>query len=161
MAGPVQRVSRLGDKWSISIECRKMFARQAGPVIAACIAGLAEHVIMRVPQPGVDTSKWSTGSIAAAVSSGRQITISGGGADKIVGQLISIEKNAIHYLHQITAVDGNKLTIQPALKAPLAGGEAVDFAAPKIMGFVSGNSASWTVGLAENVGLSFEISEAF
>lgn len=161
LAGPVQRVSRLGDKWSISIECRKMFARQAGPVIAACIAGLAEHVILRVPQPGIDTSQWSTGTIATAAASGRQIRISGGGAAKVVGQLFSIEKNAVHYLHQITAVSGNTLTIQPALKTPLAGGETMDFANPKIMGFVSGNSASWTVGLAENVGLSFEIGEAF
>lgn len=161
LAGPVQRVARLGDKWSVRIECRKMFAKQAGPVIAALIGGLAELVIMTVPQPGIDTSAWTKGTIAAGVTGGRQITISGGGAAKIVGQLFSIERSGVHYLHQISAVAGNALTIQPALKTPLAGGETVDFANPKIMGFVAGNSASWTVGLAENVGLSFEIAEAF
>lgn len=161
LSGPVQRVARLGDKWSVSVECRKMFARQAGPVIAALIGGLSEHVIMTVPQPGIDTSKWSTGTIAAAATGGRQIVISGGGAAKVVGQLFSILKNGVHYLHQVTAVTGNNLTIQPALKTPVASGDQVDFRAPKIMGFVSGNSQSWSVGLAENVGLSFAIDEAY
>ena len=104
LSGPVQRIARLGDKWSVRIDCRKMFAKQAGPVIAALIAGLSDHVIMRVPQPGIDTSVWSIGSIAAAAASGRQIRITGGGAAKVVGQLFSIERNGIHYLHQITAV---------------------------------------------------------
>ena len=161
LSGPVQRIARLGDKWSVSVECRKMFARQAGPVIAALIGGLSELVIFRVPQPGIDVTVWSMGTIAAAATGGRQIRINGGGAAKVVGQLFSIEKNGVHYLHQITAVTGNNLTIQPALKTPLIGSEPVDFANPKVMGFVTGNSASWTVGLAENVGLSFEIGEAF
>lgn len=161
LSGPVQRIARLGDKWAVRIDCRKMFARQAGPVIAALIAGLSELVIMRVPQPGIVTTVWAVGSIATAATGGRQITISGGGAAKVVGQLFSIEKNGVHYLHQITAVTGNNLTIQPALKTAVASGDQVDFANPKITGFVAGNSASWTVGLAENVGLSFEIGEAF
>ncbi|MYL98404.1 hypothetical protein GR702_11580 [Novosphingobium sp. FGD1] len=161
LSGPIQRIARLGDKWSVAVDCRKMFARQAGPVIAALIGGLSDLVIMAVPQPGIDTSKWSAGTIAAAATGGRQITISGGGAAKVVGQLFSIEKASIHYLHQITAVTGNNLTIQPALKTPVAVGDTVDFKTPKIMGFVSGNSQSWSVGIAENLGLSFQIDEAY
>ncbi|MBB4859469.1 hypothetical protein HNO88_002798 [Novosphingobium chloroacetimidivorans] len=160
LAGPVQRLARLGDKWSLKIECRKMFAKQAGPVIAALIAGLAELVIIDLPQPGIDTSKWTTGNIAAPATGGRQIVVSGGGAPKVVGQMISIERLGVHYLHQITAVNGANLTIQPALKTPLAAGEPVEFARPKLMGFVAGNAAGWTVGLAENTGLSFVIDEA-
>lgn len=161
LSGPVQRIARLGDKWSLSIDCRKMFAKQAGPVIAALIGGLSEHVIIALPQPGIDVSKWTTGNIAAPATGGRQIVVSGGGAPQIVGQFISIERLGVHYLHQITDVNGANLTIQPALKTPLAGGEAVEFASPKLMGFVSGNSAGWSVGLAANVGISFEIVEAY
>lgn len=160
LSGPTQRVSRLGDKWSIKIECRKMYARQAGPIIAALIAGLADQIVMTVPQPGIDVSGRSTGTVAQAVAAGRQITVQGGGT-KEVGQLFSIERNGRHHLHQITSVAGNTVTFQPALKTPLSGGEAVDFKTPKLQGYVSGSSQNWTTGLAENVGLSFQIDEAF
>jgi len=137
-----------------------MYASQAGPIIAALIAGLSDQIIMVVPISGIDVSARSVGAVAQAVASGRQITVTGGGT-KEVGQLFSIERNGRHHLHQITAVAGNSVTFQPALKAPLAGGEAVDFKTPKIQGYVSGSSQNWTVGLAENVGLSFQIDEAF
>ncbi|WP_334185082.1 hypothetical protein [Novosphingobium sp.] len=160
LGGPKQRIARLGDKWSLRVDCRKMYPRQAGPIIAALLQGLNDQIIMTVPQPGIDTGVWTTGTIALAVTAGRSISVNGGGAEKVVGQLFSIEKNGVHYLHQITAVQGSTLTILPSLKVSLAGGETVNFGAPKIQGFVSGNSQSWSVGLAENLGLSFQIDEA-
>ena len=160
LGGPVQRISRLGDKWSVKIDCRKMYPSQSGPIITALLLGLSEKVLMTVPQPGIDTSQWADGQIFGAVAGGKTIVITGGGAAKQVGQFLSIVKNGVRYLHQVAAVAGNTLSIIPALKVSLDGGETVEFGAPKIEGFIAGNEQSWTVGLAENLGLSFEIGEA-
>lgn len=160
LGGPTQRLARLGDRWRLKVECRKMFASQAGPVIAALTQGLSDKLIVAIPQPGIDTSVWSNGTVNGAVTGGRTIVHAGGGAAKQVGQFISIIVSGKRYVHQITAVAGATLTILPALKVPLAGGETIEFGTPKMEGFIEGNEQSWTIGLAENLGVSFEIKES-
>lgn len=160
LGGPTQRLSRLGDRWNVKVDCRPMHTAQAGAVVAALVQGLSDTVIYRVPQPGLNTAQWSDGQVDGAVSGGRIIDHTGGGAPKQVGQYISIIVDGTRYLHMVTAVSGQTLTIFPSLKVSLGGLETIEFGAPKIQGFLSGNEQSWTIGLAENLGVSFEIEEA-
>lgn len=150
----------MGDRWSISIECRPMHAAQAAAITAILTQGLSEKILVPVPQPGTNTGIWSNGTVNGLVSGGRTIAHSGGGGTKIVGQYISIIINGVRYLHQIIAVSGANLTLNPPLKRPLAGGETIEFAAPKLEGFVKGNEQSWRVGGLGQLNLSFEVTEA-
>lgn len=160
MGGPQQRYSRLGDRWRLKVEMRKMHAAQAGPILATLVQGVGSKLLVPVHQPGLDTSVWSDGQVAQAVSGGRVVKHNGGGAAKQVGQFVSIIVNGVRFLHQITLVSGQDLTLYPMLKKPLIGGEVMEFGLPKIEGFSSGNEQGWTIGLALSVGVSFEIVEA-
>lgn len=159
LGGPVQRISRMGDKWSYKIDCRPMYPRQALELIARLNQGLSEKVIMTVTQPGLSLAAFSDGTVSGAAS-GRSLNHAGGGATKFVGQFFSVIKNGVRYLHQITAVSGANLQFLPMLKVPLTGGETLEFGAPKIEGFLNGKTNSWTVSIASAVGVSFTIDEA-
>lgn len=160
LGGPTQRLARLGDRWTVKVDCRPMRTGQAGAVVAALVQGLADTVIYNVPQPGVNTAVWSNGTVNGAVSGGRVVVHAGGGAAKQVGQYVSIIVSGTRYLHMVTAVSGQTLTLFPSIKVPLAGGETMEFGSPKIQGFLAQPEQTWTIGLAENLGVSFEIEEA-
>jgi hypothetical protein len=160
LGGPQQRLSRLGDRFAIKVDCRPMRASQAGVVIAALLEGLAQRVLYPVPQPGLDQGQWANGSVSGSHAGGRTLSFSGGGAEKVVGQYLSIVKNGTRYLHMITAAGGSTLTVIPALRTTLSGGETIEFGEPKIEGYLVGSEQSWVLGMVENVGLTFEIVEA-
>jgi hypothetical protein len=150
----------MGDRWQIKIDCRPMDPVQAGPILSALAAGLNDKLLVRVPKYNLDVTKYSDGTVTSAVSGGRVINHTGGGAAKLVGQFCSIVIGGVRYLHQITAVSGQTLTILPSLKKPLVGGEVIEFGSPKIEGFISGTAQSWNLGLAMSVGVSFTVREA-
>jgi hypothetical protein len=163
LGGPTQRIARMGDRWLYKVECRPMKVVEAGAVIAALVSGLSEKVLCPIVQDGVDLSGYSNGAVVGAVTGGSTLTHSGGGATKYVGQFFSIVKSGVRYLHMVTGVSGSGnsvLTFRPMLKVPLAGGEVLEFGAPKIEGFVDGNEQTWTVGLVSNLGVTFQIVEA-
>lgn len=159
LGGPQQRISRMGDKWSVKVECRPMHIRQASVLNAVLLQGLSEKVLLEVRETGQNLTAYSDGAVVGSAA-GRSLTHSGGGAAKFAGQFFSVVKNGVRYLHKITGVSGQVLTFLPMLKVPLTGGEVLEFGAPKIEGFLSGNSQSWTVGLVANTGVTFIVEEA-
>ncbi|HEY0011554.1 MAG TPA: hypothetical protein VGB79_01730 [Allosphingosinicella sp.] len=126
---------------------------------ASLIQGLSEKVVCAIPQPGLDLTGISDTTAVAAGSGGKTLVVAGGGT-KIVGQYLSLVSGGVRYLHMVTAVAGNTLSIYPMLKVPIAGGETVELLSPKIEGFLDGNEQGWTLGLVENIGLTFVIVEA-
>jgi hypothetical protein len=158
--GPTQRISRLADRWIIQIDLRPVPTTQAGPIVTALISGLTEKVLCPVALDGVDLSAYSNGTVAAPVLGGTSLTHAGGGPTKFVGQFFSIVKNGVRYLHIVTAVSGSTLSFKPMLKVPLAGGEVLEFGAPKVEGFLEGNEHTWSVGRVANLGTSFTVVEA-
>lgn len=160
LGGPVQRIARMGDKWSVKVDARPMHARQAGPIVVALMQGLSDKVVFEVRQSGVDLSDQANG-IVSGNARGRSLTIAEeAGQAKFVGQFFNVVKNGVHYLHQITAVSGRVLSFYPMLKVALTGGETLIFNEPKIEGFLSQNTQGWTVGMVANLGVSFTITEA-
>lgn len=133
---------------------------QAGVFVAVLIQGLTQKIIAPVVQNGFDLSAYSNGTVSGAVAGGNQLVHAGGGATKQVGQFFSIVKSGVRYLHMITNVSGSTLTFTPSLKTPLAGGETLEFGAPKIEGFIDGREQAWTIGLVSDVGAAFRIVEA-
>lgn len=160
LGGEVQRLSRLGDRWSYEVNCQPMRVAQAGALVAALLQGLSQKVTCRVYQDGFPYSDYSNGTVAAAKASGANTIQHTGGGTPIAGQMFSIVKSGTRYLHMISAVSGTTLTILPSLKISLAGGEVLEFAEPKIEGFIDGQEQSWQVGMVANLGLSFRINEA-
>jgi hypothetical protein len=158
LGGPVQRIMRLGDRWIYEVQCRPMQARQAGTFVGALLQGLSAKVLCPLKISGFDLSGYSDGT--ATSGAGKSLVHAGGGAVKFVGQYFSLVKDGVRYLHMITSVSGQTLGFIPALKVPIAGGEVIEFGSPKIEGFLDGGEQSWTIGLVQNLGLSFRIVEA-
>lgn len=159
LGGPTQRIARMGDRWTYKVDCHPMRSRQAGPFLTALLQGLTEKVLIEIKQDGVDTSAYSNGAVVGSAT-GRTLNHSGGGPAKFVGQFFSVIKNGVRYLHQISAVSSGTLTFHPMLKVPLVAGDILEFGAPKLEGFLEGNSQGWSVGRVSNLGLSFAVVEA-
>lgn len=135
-----------------------MQSRQAGAFVSALLLGLSDKVLCPLKISGFDLSAYSDGT--ATSGAGRSLVHAGGGATKFKGQYFSLVSGGVRYLHMITDVSGQTLSFVPALKVPIAGGEVIEFGAPKIEGFLEGGEQSWTIGLVQNLGVSFRIVEA-
>lgn len=158
LGGPMQRIKRLGDRWIYEVQCRPMQSRQAGAFVGALLQGLSDKVLCEIKISGYDLSAFADGT--ATSGAGRSIVHAGGGGVKFRGQYFSLVKDGVRYLHMITSVTGQTLGFVPALKVPITGGEVLEFGAPKIEGFLEGGEQTWTVGLVQNLGVSFHIVEA-
>lgn len=159
MGGTDQRIARMGDRWSVKVDCQPMYARQAMAFIALLNQGLIERVVFEIRQPGIDLKAYSDGTVVGSAA-GRTLRHTGGGPAKFVGQFFSLIKDGVRYLHQINAVNGDTLTFSPMLKVPVTGGETLEFGAPKIEGYLEGNKQNWTTRFVGSTGLSFSIRES-
>ncbi len=158
LGGPVQRVGRMGDRWSYSVDLRPMFASHSRPLIAILLQGLSAKVLCPVVISGIDLRGQT--DVTAASGAGKSIVVTGSTSGKVAGQFFSLVSNGVRYLHMVTAINGQTLSINPTLKVRIAGGELLEFHEPKIEGFLEGSEQSWTVGMISNVGLSFRINES-
>ncbi len=163
--GPVQRVSRLGDRFTYSVNTRKLNATQAGSVVAALLQGLSNKVVVSVQQPGLTIG--TPGNPTVTSGAGTTLNLTGFTAGYAIraGQLFSLVHGGKRYLHMAsaaaTATGGAvTLSIWPMLRTPVTSGDAVEFAEPKIEGFLSDTSQGWSVGLSQAIGLTFTVSEA-
>lgn len=155
LGGPVQRVERLGSRHAVDFTMPPMRYVDAMAWIQRLKRGKSQRVIMEFPQPGLDLSGYGTGSITG---SGSSVSISGAGGSLKEGQFFSIVQGGRRYLHSADG-NGSNITITPMLRVPLSGA-SVEVGNPKIEGMLSGDEVSWTVDLAEIVGISFTVTEA-
>ena len=56
--------------------------------------------------------------------------------------------------------DDTRITLSQLLRVSPADGDALNFAAPIVEGFVMGDKLSWDISVERVIGLSFEIVEA-
>lgn len=163
--GPVQRVSRLGDRFTYAVNTRKLSYVQGASVIAALIQGLSNKVVCPVQQPGLAIG--TPGNPTVLGGSGTTLNLTGftNGYQIRAGQLFSLVHGGKRYLHMATAdatANGGavSLSIFPMLRTAVTSGDVAEFATPKIEGFLSDTSQGWSVGLSQAIGLTFSISEA-
>ncbi|WP_395444056.1 hypothetical protein [Caulobacter sp. UC70_42] len=163
--GPVQRISRLGDRFTLTVNTRKLSYTQGASVVAALLQGLSNKVTCPVQQPGLAIG--SPGNPTVVSGSGTTLTLTGftNGYAIRSGQLFSIVHGGKRYLHMATAAataagGAATLTVFPMLRTPMTSGDAAEFANPQIEGFLADTSQGWSVGLSQAIGLTFSISEA-
>lgn len=164
--GPIQRINRVGgDRWTLTVNTRKLSYAQGASVVAALLQGLSNKVTCPVQQPGLSIG--APGNPTAVGGSGTTLNLTGFTAGYAIraGQVFSIVHGGKRYLHQATAAataNGGAVTlsIYPMLRTPVTSGDAVEFANPQIEGFLADTSQGWSVGMSQAIGLTFSIVEA-
>jgi len=169
--GPMQRLARLGARWSVTFsETPALGVNCARAILAARAQARAngDTTVFAWPQPAF------LGAIGAPVVNGAgqlgtSLIIKGLAASTpllIAGSFFSMAIGGRTYLHCLTAnatVDGSgnaTLAIAPMLRASPADATMVQFALPAIEGFIQGRSEDWTLERLAWVGLpAFTVME--
>ena len=163
LGGPIQRISRLADKWQIDVTMRPMTTDLAAEIVTKLMKGLSETLTLPV-KDGLDTSHLSdNGAVVGTHTGGTSLAYRNARGTPLLGQFISIiDSSARRYLHRVEEVDASNqtLTVFPALKTQFLDGDTIEFADPKIEGFLTDNKQAYTVGLVSNVGVTFTLLEA-
>lgn len=168
LGGPVQRASRLGSRFVVDVTYPIMTKAQFDPLLAALMNAEAQGlpVVLELPQ---DTAPSGLGSPLVNGASQTGTTLN---ADAFtnsvaipVGAFFSFTAGGRNNLHMIrAAVSANgsgvaALPIAPMLRASPADNAALNFATPKVEGFVEGE-IKWSVDTAKRYSLSFSVAEA-
>ena len=159
----MQRIARLGDRYTMEVSLRTLKADQAAGVVAMLVQGITDKIRAYVNQ---GFSVGAPGSPTIVSGSGRALTVSGltSGYQVKAGQFFSFSINGVSYLHQVTAAatgGGNTtLAIFPSLRVLPSSGTPANFLNPIIEGFIAEPNQSWTVGLGPWTDISFSIVEA-
>lgn len=170
-AGPTTRVQRLGSRWAIDFELPPMLFADAMAWVAALTKAEGDTVVIDVPQPGFDPGAPGTPLVNGAAQAGSSINLDGFASGYLAkaGQWFSLTISGQRFLYQVAADKAATTGVTPGVMAALAispmirrapaDNAAVEFALPKIEGFLSGRETGWTVDVARMVGLSFTIQE--
>jgi hypothetical protein len=168
LGGPVQRIERAGSRWSIAFETSTMRVEPDGRAWAARLArATREGALIEIPQPDLVIGMPGTVTTATNIASGRLVALAGLTAGYTIreGQWLSIIVAGQRYADQVTAAvtasSGGTATatLQNLLRVPLAGGETVEIASPKIEGWIDG-SFGWGMPVERTTSLSFSVTEA-
>ena len=176
LGGPTQRVLRVGSRFKVEFELPALKYGDGRQWLARLMAGEATPVAMLFPQRGfqpfapfaVGGSVSVDGPQTPTANTGGVLTLKGGlpGFELVSGQFFHLAASADgrRYLHQVRddakiGADGTvTLNIQPPLRVVPADGDALEFVAPMMEGFVAMNW-NWTLELARRVGLKFTLTE--
>ncbi|MCI1143138.1 hypothetical protein MOP88_13905 [Sphingomonas sp. WKB10] len=164
----VLRIDRLGNRHAVDFVLPPLRAEPAGRIWASRIKrAKTEGAFMRMPQ--VDFRPGAAGApiVAAVTVGGRILSIAGGQAGGVVreGQWLSIVSGGKRYLHSVDAEmqfaqDGTAtLQVTPMLRAPLAVGDVVELAQPRIEGIIV-DDFSYPVAANRTVSFTFTLTEA-
>lgn len=164
--GSVSRVRRLGSKWAFDVELPSMMYVDAMAWVAALSSAEADTVLLNLPQPGFVTGSPGNPLVNGVGQLGSLLNLDGFSPYTAkAGQWFSLIMGGRRYVHQVaedkTAASGAMagLKINPMLRRSPADNTVVEFAQPKVEGFLSGRETTWTVDVARTVGLSFTITE--
>ncbi|MDB5458156.1 MAG: hypothetical protein JWP92_3741 [Caulobacter sp.] len=151
--GQEQRIARLGDRWAFTFvmptmdeDCLLRFA-----AVQTRARAEGEPVRMQIASneaaPTGVTGAGSINSVVVVAST----TVGIG-----VGWFFSFESGGRVYPHQVTAIEGDQLSVAPRLRATLSG--PLNFAEPEVEGFLDGTT-SWDLDPLAHTGITFTISE--
>lgn len=167
LGGPETRVLRLGDRWAGEFTTYVApYAEEGRKFLARLLRGLTDTVVIGVKEPGMDLTGYGTPLINASTT-GSAISVKGLTVGKVIpeGKFLSIVQSGQRFLYQVTAdttVPAGGIVnvpIYPIIRAAPAVNDVVEFAAPKMEGFLSGSEQSWNVAISKRIGFQFSITE--
>lgn len=166
--GAIQKLTRLGDRFAVEVTLPPLEYADLGMLwIARLIRAQREGAIMPWPQPGFSTGTPGNAVANGAGQAGSLLSMRGLAAGYTVkeGQYFSIIHGGRRYLHQSAdtiAANGAgqiRLPIAPMLRINPQDGAVVEIAKPMIEGILDGDTRSWKLDVALDVGLTFMITE--
>lgn len=151
--GQEQRIARLGDRWMVRYTLPALPAAFALAVQSAQGRARTEGLTIRcafpVP-PGAPTGLEGVGSVNSTLISVEDPP------EAALDRFFSFESGGHAYLHQVTAINADSLSVAPRLRATVAG--ALNFVDPVVEGFLDGASG-WDIERLAHTGVTFTISE--
>jgi hypothetical protein len=150
--GAVQKLNRLGNRFAMDIEFPPTRTEADGRIFSTRLArALTLGVMCFVLQPGLIIGAPGSVLIDGNGQTGSTLNLKGFAAGYVVreGQFFSIIHAGRRYLHMaaedLAASGGGTmvLPIVPMLRISPSDGDTVEFAAPIIEGWLSGNMAEW------------------
>lgn len=166
--GPTSRIRRIGSRWAIDFDFPPMTYSDAMEWVAKLTSAEGDTVLIAVPQPGFDTGAPGLPLVNGAGQLGSSLALDAFTPSHVVraGQWFNLTVSSQRYLYQVAAetvaTTGGvmaALPINPMIRRSAGDNTAVDFSAPMIEGFLTGNEGGWTVDVARTVGLSFTVTE--
>lgn len=168
LGGPQTRVLRLGDRWAGEFTTYPaLYAEEGRVYLSRLVRGMADTVLINVPEPGMRAQNYGTPLIASGGSSGMSIQVKGLGNGRVVpeGKFLSIVTGGQRFLYQTTSqvmadVNGYAtLAIFPMLRRQPAVNDVIELSAPKMEGYVQGNEVQWNITKSKRIGFVFSIQE--
>jgi len=164
----VQRLNRLGDRFAFQVTLPPMKRDDdAQKWVSRLLQAFATTATLNYPQPpaGVGTPG---APVCNGTSSGTSLAVRGLTAGYTIkeGQVFSIIHAGKRYLHMAAAdaeADGDgvvTVTVVPALRIATADLDVIEIAQPVIEGFVGGAANTWTINVAQTIGLTFTLMES-
>jgi hypothetical protein len=166
--GPTNRYLRPGSRFAMDFTMPPFdYADEAMDWIAALVEGDGRLVSMRVPQPDFDPGAPGSVQVNGVGQIGNILNIDGGTAQYVFrrGQFFSLPVADDSFLYMVRAetIAGEggvtALPIQPMIRKSPADNTLINVAEPVIVGWLTGDAASWKVDVARMVGISFTIEE--
>ncbi|UIJ43729.1 hypothetical protein LZK98_11570 [Sphingomonas cannabina] len=146
LGGPVQHIDRVGSRWSWQIVTPTMHEEPDGRIWRARLHKAQKTTgLILIPEPDLVIGNPGAPVVATNIAAGRLLAISGLTAGFVIpeGKWLSLIVNGQRYAdkveEQVTASAGGTatVTLRNLLRVPLAGGETVELAAPKLEGSIS------------------------
>ena len=169
LGGPMQRINRLGSRFSLQVSLPPMDEGSALAWIAARSQADATNstLIVNLPNPPAITAI-GTPLVNGASQAGILLAVKGLNAGAVVaqGRFFSVAVSGRNYLYHVTAAataDGSghaTLSISPKIRAAMADGASLNFSAPQIEGFDTAPTIEWDVDELVLYGLAFTLMEA-
>lgn len=166
LGGPTQRVLRLGSRFAVDFEYAPMRAADAQKLVNRLIRAEGSPVAISWPVRG-----YAVGPVGAVVAgagaSGYSIPVTGGAPGALIaeGRALSLSSAGRRWMHLVqndVVLDGSGaglLTVNPLLRVAVAAGDALEFVAPVMEGFVDAGNVTWSVELVSIQGLKITVTE--
>lgn len=168
LGGVAQQIARMGDRYAYDVSLPSLSDSCARAWIGARLRAKARAETLILLVPTVEQTDYPTGVYVNGGSQlGTTLNVHGLGAGRVVKAFtpFSFQVSGRHYLHmttdEVTANGGGsaQLPIAPMLRVSPADAQAVEFQAPKLEGFLDGNTVDWDLRRLKRYGTSFTLTE--
>lgn len=165
----VLRINRKGSRFRAVVSHPPMEPEVARKMINRLLRAKRQGLRIDVPLLGINQGVPGSPVVNATAPSGYSLPVRGlnvGYQLKEGFWLSIVDATGRHFLHMVTAdvtvPTGGivSIPIEPAIRHPFANGAVVHLAAPKMQGFVDGDSWGWTVPLDRLVAISYPLEES-